>query len=135
MAKNKLFKIIISVLIIAVLFIFFSQTVSAIGVGTALNKFENQEIVKDNSEATNKIANMISVVINVIQVVGAGVAILMLVVLGIKWMGESPSGKAQIAKSAKYYVLGAILIFTAVGLLQIVKSFTDESLMNQSKWS
>ena len=133
MKKTKIFKIIVMVLIFVLLFIFISQTVSAIGVGSALEKFDDPEIVKDNSETTSKVQDIISVVINATQVIGAGIAILMLVVLGIKWIGESPSGRAQIAKAARYYILGAIFIFAAVGLLQIVKSFTEKSLVNEVK--
>ena len=133
MKKGKIFKIIIMILMFIILFVFVSQTVSAIGVGSALEKFDNSAIVKDNSQATSKIQTLISVVINVTQVIGAGIAILMLVVLGIKWIGESPSGRAQIAKSSRYYILGAIFIFAAVGLLQIVKSFTEKSLVNEVK--
>ena len=135
MEKTKIFKIIVMILIFVLLFIFVSQTVSAIGVGTALEKFDDPAVVKDNSETTSKVQKLISVVINITQVIGAGIAILMLVVLGIKWIGESPSGRAQIAKSTRYYILGAIFIFAAIGLLQIVKSFTEESLMNESKWN
>ena len=55
----------------------------------------------------------------------------MLVILGIRWIYASPSGKAEIAKGSRYYILGAILIFSAVGLLQIVKNFTRGSIGSQ----
>lgn len=135
MVKNKLFKIIISILILLTLFMFISQTVSAIGVSDAMKDFKNHEIVKDKSEATKNVTKILSSTINIVQVVGAGVAVVMLVVLGIRWISESPSGKAQIAKGARYYVLGAVFIFAAIGLLQLVKTFTQDGLTNEAKWS
>ena len=75
----------------------------------------------DQSEAKDKVTEILGGTLNFIQVVGVGIAILMLVILGIKWVYASPSGKAEIKKAAKYYILGAILIFAAVGLLQLLK--------------
>ena len=54
-----------------------------------------------------------------------GIAIIMLIVIAIRWMGSSPSGKAQMGKTVRYYIAGAIFIFAAVGILQIVKNFSD----------
>jgi len=96
------------------------------GIGDIGNKFEG---TGDQSNATNTATTLAGKVINIVQVAGAGIAILMLVILGIKWIGASPEGKAQIMKSSRYYVLGAILIFAAVGLLQIIKNFTEKSIV------
>ena len=127
MTKNRLFKIIISIFIILTLIMIFSQTVSALGIN--MDSFKGKD---DKSEATNKVANTIGTVINIIQIIGVGIAILMLVILGIKWVGESPSGKAQITKSIQYYIVGAIFIFSAIALLQIVKMFTQKNLVGEA---
>ena len=52
-----------------------------------------------------------------------GIAILMLVVIAIKWIYASPTGKVQMAKTIRYYILGAIVIFAAATLLEIVRKF------------
>ena len=46
----------------------------------------------------------------------------MLVFLGIKFVTASPEGKAEVKKSAVIYVVGAILLFAAGGILGIVQS-------------
>ena len=120
MKKTKILKILVSVFLIIALLMLFTHNSFASFVD--LDKFNN---AKDKSNATNTVSKVLGSTINVIQVIAAGVAIIMLIVLGIKWIYESPSGKAQIAKSARYYILGAIIIFAAVGLLQIVKNFTN----------
>lgn len=127
MKKTKIFKIIISILIAITLLTIFTQNALALNFDIS-NKFDGQ---KDKGNATNTITEIIGKGINVIQVVGMGVAIIMLIVIGIKWIGASPSSKAQIAKTARYYIMGAIFIFTAMGLLQIVKNFTNKSIVKQ----
>ena len=52
-----------------------------------------------------------------------GFAIIMLVVIAIKWVYASPSGKIQMAKTIRYYILGAIVIFAAATFLEIAKKF------------
>ena len=128
MKKAKILKAIVLILILVTIFVAFSQNSCAAlgGIGPIDEKFNN---TGDLSNATNEATTLAGKIINIVQVVGAGIAIIMLVVLGIKWIGASPSGKAQIAKSARYYVLGAILIFAAVGLLQIIKNFTEKSIV------
>ena len=127
MKKTKIFKIIISILIAITLLTIFTQDALALNFDIS-NKFDGQ---KDKGNATNTITEIIGKGINVIQVVGMGVAIIMLIVIGIKWIGASPSSKAQIAKTARYYIMGAIFIFAAMGLLQIVKNFTNKSIVKQ----
>lgn len=85
---------------------------------------------KDKSEASNTVATIIGKVLSVVQLVGVGIAIASLAIIGMKWMYASPSGKAQIAKTAKYYVMGAIFLFAAAGILQIIKNFTDTNINN-----
>lgn len=47
----------------------------------------------------------------------------MLVIIAVKWIYASPTGKVQMAKTIRYYILGAIVIFAAATLLEIVRKF------------
>ena len=127
MTKREVLKIIISILIVITLIMLLSQNVFALNYDIS-KKFDG---TGDKSNATSEVSSFIGSTINIIQVVGAGFSILMLVILGIRWIYASPSGKAEIAKGSRYYILGAILIFSAVGLLQIVKNFTRGSIGSQ----
>ena len=66
---------------------------------------------------------IVGALITIIQVVAFGAAVIMLMFLGIKYITASPDGKAEIKKSATQYIVGAVILFAATGILQIVKSF------------
>lgn len=79
---------------------------------------------KDNSGASASSQNIIGALINIVQIIGTGVAIIMLIVLAIKYISAAPGDKADIKKHAVVYVVGAIVLFAATGILQIIKSFS-----------
>ena len=77
----------------------------------------------DGSGASRSLQKIIGAGITIVQVVGSGVAIIMLVVLAIKYISAAPGDKAEIKKHAVVYVIGAIVLFAASGILGIVKNF------------
>lgn len=79
----------------------------------------------DNTGAASSINNIIGSVITIVQVIGVGVAIIMLIVLAIKYISAAPGDKADIKKHAVVYVVGAIVLFAASGLLGIIKNFAS----------
>ena len=76
-----------------------------------------------DSQTAKSINNIVSQIISVVQVIGAAVAVIMLIVLAIKYISAAPNDKAEIKKHAVVYIVGAVILFGAVGLLQIVKTF------------
>lgn len=72
--------------------------------------------------SANKIAGS---VISIAKVICAGVAIIMLTVIAMKYMLAAPSEKADIKKHAVVYVVGAVVMFAATGILQIIQSFAS----------
>ena len=60
-------------------------------------------------------------IITVVQFVCFAAAIVMLMVLGVKFISASPDGKAEIKKSAVIYVVGALLVFFAGLILGWIK--------------
>lgn len=83
---------------------------------------------KDNSGASTSFSNIIGAIINIVQVIGMGVAIIMLVVMAIKYISAAPSEKAEIKKSATVYIIGAIVLFAASGILGIIKNFATSNV-------
>ena len=124
MKKNKLIKIIIAILIAITIFFTFHQNSFALNYDIS-HRFDG---TGDKSKATNDISSLLSSTINFFQVIGLGIGIIMLIVIAIKWIYAAPSGKAQIAKTSKYYVLGSVFILTAVAILQIIKNFTVQNI-------
>ncbi len=73
-------------------------------------------------EPTRNIAGQI---LAVVQVIGVAVAIIMLIVLAIKYMSSAPNDRAEIKKHAVVYIVGAIVLFAASGILGIIRGFAE----------
>ena len=67
-------------------------------------------------------------IFSIVQVVGSAVAIIMLVVLAIKYMSAAPGDKAEIKKHAVVYVTGAIVLFGSAGILSIIEQFASTNI-------
>lgn len=78
---------------------------------------------KDTSGAAASVNRIIGAMLTVVQVVGSGVAVIMLIVLAIKYISAAPSDKAEIKKHAVVYVVGAVVLFAAAGIIGIVRNF------------
>lgn len=76
-------------------------------------------------EGMTAINNVVSNVIFVIQTIAVAAAVIMLMFVGIKFVTASPEGKAEVKKIAVIYVVGAVLLFAATGILEIVKSLSE----------
>lgn len=76
-----------------------------------------------SSRADGAIGKIGSMVLSVAQIVGTAVAVIMLIVLAIKYISAAPNDKADIKKHAVVYIVGAIVLFAASALLGIVKNF------------
>lgn len=63
-------------------------------------------------------------VITITRIVAAGIAIIMISVLAMKYMTAAPSEKADIKKHAIPFVVGAIIMFSVSGILGIIQKFS-----------
>ena len=70
------------------------------------------------------IKTILATVLDVVRMVGTGIALIMLTYIGIKIMIASPSERANIKQYAINYVVGAFILIGASGILTIVKDFT-----------
>lgn len=67
--------------------------------------------------------DVMGAIISVMQVVGVGIAIIMIIYVAIKYMTAAPNEKAEFKKSATAYIVGAIILFATSGILNIIKNF------------
>ena len=130
MKLNKIMKLVVAVLLVALLATFASQLVLAGYDPTTadLNSYTNKQ---DQSGAGNAAQNIIGMIINIAQIIGVGVDIIMLVVLAIQYISASPDGKAEIKKNATIYIVGAVILFAASGILGIIRRFAVNSVGTQ----
>lgn len=107
--------------IISVVFII-TTILSAINMVLASEPAIPSSVSPTGASDVNNIAGM---VIYVIQIIAFAAAVIMLIFVGIKFLTASPEGKAEIKKSAVIYVVGAILLFAATGILGIVRTLAS----------
>ena len=72
--------------------------------------------------ASGSVVNIGNQIIGIITTVGVVVAVVVLLVLGIKYMMGSASEKAEYKKTMIPYLVGAILIFGASAITKVVVS-------------
>lgn len=77
----------------------------------------------DLAGADTKIKRTLNMVLTVVRNIGAGLAALILMVLGCKYMLASAGERAEIKKHAVTYVIGAIVLFASSAILEIIKKF------------
>lgn len=70
------------------------------------------------------ISNSIKDVISLLQVSGTGIALVVITMLGIKYMIAAPSEKADVKKQIMPILIGCVLIF---GAITIVSAITEIS--------
>ena len=77
----------------------------------------------DNGGTAESMQSIAGILIAVVQVIGLTVAIVMLIVLAIKYLYSSPNDRAEIKKHMIVYVVGAVLLFGVSAVLELIKSF------------
>jgi drug/metabolite transporter (DMT)-like permease len=131
MKFNKVMKIVIALLLVVMCALVVAQTASAsIDPMNTNQKLSATYNKLDNSGASEAASNIIGAIINIAQVIGMGVAIIMLIVLAIQYIAASPEGKAEVKKNATVYIVGAIILFAASGILGIIRRFAIQSVGN-----
>ena len=78
--------------------------------------------------ANTKLPDTVSNIIGIVQFICYAAAVILIVVLGVKFMTASPDGKAEIKKSAVIYIVGAVLVFAAGLLLNLIKSIATNTV-------
>ena len=82
----------------------------------------------EGAAGTDSLKNIINAVLGWVQIIGIGVAVIMLIVLAIKYISAAPGDKAEIKKHAVVYVVGAVILFAATGILQIIRTFATQTI-------
>ena len=120
----KLMKAMAVILVAVMLVASFTTSVNALSFNDAQETSTVTNAAQDTSGAADSINRIVGAVLTIVQVVGCGVAVIKLIVLAIKYISAAPGDKADIKKHAVVYVVGAVVLFAASGILQIVKNFS-----------
>ena len=117
---KKLSKIFAVLLILAIAMIAFTTVANATA-GDVANIFQKAE---ESDVDTGDMTTVAGNIVNIITWVGIIVAIIVLLVLGIKYMMGSADEKAEYKKTMIPYLVGAVLIFGASAIVQAVVKMT-----------
>ena len=82
-----------------------------------LGDLNNYGKIEGESDRFDEIANR---VINIIQTVGSILSVVVLIVIGIRYMLYSTAEKAEYKKTALAYLIGCIMIFSISNLLSMI---------------
>lgn len=121
---NRIMKI-TTILVIAMMLVSTLSTVFATGAAGVLKD------LKGNTGAATAVTNTANNIIGIVQVICYAAAVIMLVLVGVKFITASPEGKAEIKKSAIQYVIGAIIVFAAGALLGVISNLSNSVVTTQ----
>ena len=120
---NKTLKIVSTLLMVTLLTVMLSNVVMASGKTSEINAGDIAGSLKGTATgAQSSVTNIGNQIIGIITTIGVVVAVVVLLVLGIKYMMGSASEKAEYKKTMIPYLVGAILIFGASAITKVVVS-------------
>lgn len=109
--------------IIAILMIAF--TVISVVVPTFAAPDPNKYTGEGSTVNTGKIDNLGQNIITIISTIGSIVSVIVLIVLGLKYMMGSAEEKAEYKKTLLPYIIGAALVFAASTIASVVFQFAN----------
>ena len=88
----------------------------------AFDEASDEGSVKANNMVNKAAANVISIA----RIICVTIAIVMLLVIAMKYMISAPGDRADIKKHAVNYVIGAFVLFGISGILTILNNFAQQ---------
>ena len=96
--------------------------------GGNVKQFSGSTSLLGSTNAKNATIGILGTILTITRTVGAAVAIGILMIIGCKYLMASAGDRADIKKYAMNYVIGAIILFGAAGILGIIQRFVNASL-------
>lgn len=119
-ARNKVVVILLMLIIlIASFFITNYCYADDLGLGS-LNNY------KGGAATPEKLSNRVGKILGIIRIIGTVTSVVMLMVIGLKFMLGSVEEKAEYKQSLKPYIIGALLLFTGTIIPQVIYEFSKE---------
>ena len=122
MKSYKRITLILLIILIYFGFIFLSYNVMALQTDALTDVIKNP--VENNPE--EKLKSVINPMLTIIQILAIGIAVILIINDGIKYVTAADSAsKANIKRKIAYYIIGGILIFAPVTITKYLMSFAD----------
>jgi len=79
-----------------------------------------QDASNISSQGSNKITDGLNTILSLVRFVGSGISIIVVLLLGIKYMISSIEDKVEIKKRAIPIVVGCIILFATTNIVVII---------------
>lgn len=99
------------------------MTIMLISIACNVFALQPNEIVANNTVDTDSIGTIGGNIVAVLQAVGIVLSVVVLIIIGLKYMMGSAEEKAEYKKTMMPYLIGAALIFTASAFAQVIFNF------------
>lgn len=109
------------IVILILILLIFTGTANAFE-GTISN-FESDTPVNGVTSVVNDIGGT---VLSIIRIVSVTIALVMLLVIAMKYMLASPGDRADIKKHAVAYIVGAFILFGVTGIISILVDLASQ---------
>ncbi len=120
MNNKKIKYMIIFIVTFFLIFSFINASVYAVSKGDVTGLVKPTE----GGTGSTEIKKIIGGVLGGIKYATAAIAVIMLSVIGAKYMLSAPSDRADMKKAMVTYVIGAVIMFSASAVIQIVQSIS-----------
>lgn len=94
--------------------------------GSKVTDLFKGEVTGNETKTLDTTRSILGIVLNSVRNIGLAVAIIILTVIGIKFMIASPSERANIKQYSMNYVIGAFFLIGAAGIIKIVQEVAKE---------
>lgn len=109
---------IMSIVLIAIMLV---ASISSVALADTVTDVLNDMINKNTStNTTDGLTSLGGNIVAIVQVVGIVIAVIVILVIGIKYLVASPEGKAEYKKTMIPYLVGAVLIFAGTTIVNVV---------------
>lgn len=117
--KKISYKILLCIVILSIFFNICTSISFAANNNFSLSKYKNSAN-SNNTSLTEPVRSIAGVMVGVIRIIGTGVALIVLTIIGIKYVIAAPGDRADLKKSSVQYVVGAIIVFGSSQFLGIL---------------
>ena len=83
----------------------------------------------DDKTVGGMISKALGIILTIVRTIALGWGIIMAIAIAMKYMTGSPQVKSQLKTDMPTYIIGALLLFGAAGLLTLLQVFTEDVIV------
>lgn len=112
---------ILSIVLLAVMMVAFMATMVNAAPDTVISGLQSPDYGNEG-----EITTLGQKIVGIIQIVGVVIAVVVILVIGIKYLIGSAEEKAEYKKTMIPYIVGAVLIFAGTSIVRVIYSMTSQ---------